>query len=43
MINNQKILYEFIQINNNVNWSYISYEYTLSKNFIKELTNSSSE
>jgi hypothetical protein len=36
MINNQKILYKFIQTNKNVDWYSISYEYTLSENFIRE-------
>ena len=36
MINNQKILFKFIQINNNVNWPSISFYYKLSENFIRE-------
>ncbi len=36
MIDNQKILYKFIQTNDNVNWSIISYKYILSKNFIRK-------
>ncbi len=34
MINNQKILYKFIQTNKNINWTYISTFYILSENFI---------
>lgn len=36
MINNQKILYRFIQTNNNVDWENISCYYKLSENFISE-------
>ncbi len=36
MIDNQKILLKFIQINKNVDWYNISYRYLLSKNFIRE-------
>ena len=36
MINNQKIILKFIQINNNVNWPSISYKYKLSENFIRK-------
>ena len=36
MINNQKILFKFIQINKNINWYVISYRYKLSENFIHE-------
>ena len=37
MINNQIILFKFIQTNNtNVDWPSISYKYKLSENFIKE-------
>ena len=36
MIDNQIILYKFIQTNNNVNWIYISYNYKLSENFIRK-------
>ena len=36
MVDNQKILYKFIQTNDNVNWSIISYKYILSKNFIRK-------
>ncbi len=36
MVNNQKILFKFIQTNNNVNWDSISYRYKLSENFIQE-------
>ena len=39
MINKQKILNKFIQINNNVNWRYISYYYELSENFIRNFKN----
>ena len=39
MINNQIILLKFIQINNNVDWEYISYFYKLSENFIKKFQN----
>ena len=31
MIDNQTILYKFIQTNNNVNWPSISYKYKLSE------------
>ena len=36
MINNQKILFKFIQTNKNVDWYKISYFYKLSENFIRE-------
>ena len=36
MIDNQIILYKFIQINKNVNWYNISDKYILSDNFIQE-------
>ena len=36
MVNNQIILFKFIQTNNNVNWENISYRYILSENFILE-------
>ena len=36
MINNQKILFKFIQINKNIDWYIVSSQYTLSENFIKE-------
>ena len=36
MIDNQKILYKFIQTNDNVNWHIISHKYILSENFIRE-------
>ena len=36
MINNQKILYKFIQTNNNVNLCEISFYYKLSENFIRK-------
>ena len=39
MINNQKILFKFIQINNNVNCDTMSYQYILSENFIREFKN----
>ena len=39
MINNQIILFKFIQINNNLDWSSISYKYKLSENFIREFQN----
>ena len=39
MINNQKILYKFIQINNNVKCDTMSYQYILSENFIREFKN----
>ena len=39
MINNQKILLKFIQINKNVSWPKISYKYILSENFIREFQN----
>ena len=39
MIDNQKILYEFIQTNNDVNWYYISAHQKLSENFIREFQN----
>ena len=35
MINNQKILFKFIQTNKNIDWYSIFY-YTLSENFIRE-------
>ena len=37
MINNQIILFKFIQIHTNVNWHDISYKYILSENFIRKL------
>ena len=39
MINNQKILYKFIQPNKNVDCDYISYYYKLSENFIRKFEN----
>ena len=36
MVNNQIILFKFIQINTNVNWYIISHTYILSEHFIKE-------
>ena len=39
MIDNQKILYKFIQINANVNWTDISYYQNLSENIIREFQN----
>ena len=39
MIHNQTILYKFIQVNTNINWYYISYQYILSENFIREFQN----
>ena len=36
MVNNQIILFKFIQINKNVDWLYISVYYKLSENFIRE-------
>ena len=39
MINNQIILFKFIQTNNNVSWIDISYRYKLSENFIREFQN----
>ena len=36
MIDNQIILYKFIQINKNIDWVNISYQYKLSENFIQE-------
>ena len=36
MINNQKILFKFIQINKNIDWDSISYNYKLSENLIRE-------
>jgi len=39
MINNQKILYKFIQTNDNVDWFNISYYQKLSQNFIQEFQN----
>ena len=39
MIDNQKILFKFIQINDNLDWEYISYFYKLSENFIKKFQN----
>ena len=36
MINNQKILFKFIQINTNIDWPTISYRYNLSSNFIEK-------
>ena len=36
MINNQIILFKFIEINDNVNWNHISIDYKLSENFIRE-------
>ena len=37
MINNQIILFKFIEINDNVNWNHISIDYKLSVNFIRDL------
>ena len=39
MIDNQIILYKFIKINKNINWSSIPYNYKLSENFIREFQN----
>ena len=39
MADNEKILNEFILINNNVDRSHISYNYDLLKNFIREYQN----
>ncbi len=39
MINNQIILYKFIQTNDNLDWQDISYYYILSENFIREFQN----
>ena len=39
MVDNQKILYKFIQINTNIDWSNISCYYKLSENFIREFQN----
>ena len=36
MINNQIILFKFIQTNKNVDWYRISHKYILSENFIIE-------
>ena len=36
MINNQIILFKFIQTNDNVDWCSITYGYKLSENFIRE-------
>ena len=36
MINNQIILFKFIQINTNIDWPTISYRYNLSSNFIEK-------
>ena len=36
MVDNQIILFKFIQTNNNVNWYRISYGYILSDNFVRE-------
>ena len=36
MVNNQKILFKFIQTNNNVECVTISYYYILSEDFIRE-------
>ena len=36
MIDNQKILFKFIQTNKNVDWYNIPCKYLLSKNFIQE-------
>ena len=36
MVNNQKILFKFIQTNKNLNCDDISYKYKLSENFIRE-------
>ncbi len=36
MIDNQIILYKFIKINKNINWSSIPYNYKLSEKFIYE-------
>ena len=37
MINNQIILYKFIQIHSNLNWNFISYNYKLADNFIRKI------
>ena len=39
MVNNQKILFKFIQIHSNLNWHHISEYQTLSENFIREFQN----
>ena len=39
MINNEKILSKFIQINDNLNWYDISNKYILSENFIRKYKN----
>ena len=39
MVNNQKILFKFIQTNKNVNWSSICFYHILSENFIREFEN----
>ena len=39
MINNQIILFKFIQIHTNVNWYDVSYKYILSENFIRKFQN----
>jgi hypothetical protein len=39
MINNQKILFKFIQINENVDYIHISCSYKLSENFIRRFKN----
>ena len=39
MVDNQIILFKFIQIHTNVNWIDISYQYILSENFIQEFKN----
>ena len=39
MINNQIILFKFIQIHTNVNWYDVSYKYILSENFIRKFKN----
>ena len=39
MINNQIIVFKFIQNNKNVDWTDISIDYKLSENFIREFEN----
>ena len=39
MVNNQIILFKFIQTNDNVDWCSITYGYKLSENFIREFQN----
>ena len=39
IINNQIILFKFIQIHTNVNWYDVSYKYILSENFIRKFQN----